>query len=885
MTSLLRRLWHRVTLWRHDADLAEEMETHRQMRQAQLERAGLSPAEAAAASRRALGNLTLAREDAREAWSWAWLEHAGQDLRIALRGLRQSPTFSLVAIATLALGIGANTALFSIFNGLVLRQLPVRDPASLVLLDKGSWTYPIYEAIEAEADGIFDGVFAVANRQFDLATAGQRAPIDGAFASGGMFDVLGLTAVRGRLLTPADDRRGGDAAVAVISHRFWQQRYGGADGAVGATISLDRHPFTIVGVMPASFGGPDVGRVADVIAPFAAEPILSGAESALTRRSTWWLDIMGRLRPGMTLAQANAALQARQPGIRQAAWPPRHDQFLEEPLTLVSAATGRSPLRTRFGTPLRAMLAAVALVLLIACANLANLMLARALARRRELSVRLALGASRWRVARLLTFETIVLVGAGAGVGIVFARWSSGLLVHQLATWRGAVTLDLSLDGQVLAFTAAVAMLTALIAGVLPALAVTRVAPGDALKESGRSIAGDRRLSVRGALVVSQIALSLVLVVGAGLFLQTFASLSRTPLGFAPGGLTVTSIDLASSAVDDAERPGLAARIDAAVAGAAGVRAAGLSVITPMSGGGWNDRIGDAPIRGRAPASSMTWMNAVTPAWFDTMGIRRISGRGFASTDRAGSPRVAIVNEAFVRRFLGGRAPLGQRVTAGGPNEREPYEIVGVVGDAVYRSLREGMVPTMYLPLAQQEKMGSGITLTVATTPAARGSASRLVAEALRGVDPALTFTIRDFDDYLRGGLTQERLVALLSGFFGGLALLLAAVGLYGIVTHAVDVRRTEIGIRMALGASRTGILWLVVRRVGALLALGLTAGLALSLWSVRFVDTLLFRLEPRDAATFTGAVIVLIAAALLAAWIPARRAARLDPAIVLRDS
>jgi predicted permease len=885
MMSLLRRLWFRARQARHDADLAEEIETHRQMRQAQLERAGLSPADAAAASRRALGNVTLAREESREAWSIAWLEHAWQDLRIALRGLRQSPTFSLVAVATLALGIGANTAIFSIFNGLMLRQLPVREPAGLVLLDKGSWTYPIFEAIEAQAGSAFDGLFAVANREFDLATGGQRAPIDGAFASGGMFDVLGLTAVRGRLLTPADDRRGGDAAVAVISHRFWQQRYGGADSVLGATLSLDRHPFTVVGVMPASFGGPDVGRVADVIVPFAAEPILSGAESVLTRGNVWWLDIMGRLRPGMTLEQANVALQARQPGIRQAAWPPRHDEFLKEPLTLVSAATGRSPLRNRFGTPLRAMLATVALVLLIACANLANLMLARALARRRELSVRLALGASRWRVARLLTFETIALVAAGTALGIVFARWSSALLVHQLATWRGTVTLDLSLDGQVLAFTAGLASITALIAGILPALAVTRVAPGDAMKEAGRSIAGDRRLSVRGALVVSQIALSLVLVIGAGLFLRTFASLSRTPLGFAPGGLTVASINLANSSADETARPELVARIDAALAGATGVRAAGLSVITPMSGGGWNDRIGEGTVRGRAPVSSLTWMNAVSPAWFDTMGIRRISGRGFAATDRVGSPRVAIVNEAFARRFLGGRPPLGQRVTAGGPTEREAYEIVGVVGDAVYRSLREGMVPTMYLPLSQQQQLSGGITLTVATTPAARGSARRLVAEALRGVDPALTFTLRDFDDYLRGGLTQERLIALLSTFFGGLALLLAAVGLYGVVTHAVNVRRSEIGVRMALGAGRTGILWLVFRRVGVLLGLGLAAGLVLSLWSARFVGSLLFRLEPRDAATFAGAVAVLVAASVVAAWIPARRASRVDPALILRDS
>ncbi len=885
MISPLRRLWYRATQARRDDELAEEMETHRQLRQAQLERGGLSPADAALASRRAIGNITLAREEAHAVWSWAAFEHVLQDLRIALRGLRQSPTFTLVAVGTLALGIGANTALFSIVNSLLLRQLPVRDPASLVLLDEGSWTYPIFEAMEAQAGPAFDGIFAYANREFDLASGGQRAPIDGAFASGRMFDVLGVTAVRGRLLSPADDRRAGEPTVAVISHRFWQQRYGGADSALGATITLDRQAFTIVGVMPPAFTGPDVGRVSDVVIPFAAEPVLSGKESALPRRSTWWLDIMARLKPGMTLAQANAALQAVQPGIRDAARPDGQPEFMEAPLTLVSAATGRSPLRTRFETPLLAMLATVGLVLLIACANLANLMLARALSRRRELSVRLALGASRGRVARLLAFETIAIVAAGAALGVLFAMWSSALLVRQLATWRGSVTLDLPLDWRVLAFTSALACLTAVIAGILPAFAVTGVAPGDAMKESGRTIAGDRRLSIRGALVVSQIALSLVLVIGAGLFLRTFTALTQLPLGFAPGGLTVASVTLAASAADDAARPALAARIESAVAAAAGVRAAGLSVITPMSGSGWNDRIGAGEIIGRAPPQTMTWINAVTPAWFDTMGIARRSGRGFEATDRVGSPKVAIVNESFVRRFLAGRPPVGQRVVAGGPRERSEYEIVGVVGDAVYRSLREGMVPTMYLPLTQQERLGGSITLTVSTTTAARGSARRIVADALRGVDPALTFTLRDYDDYLRSGVTQERLVALLSTFFGGLALLLAAIGLYGVVTHAVNVRRTEIGVRMALGASRAGILRLVFRRVGVLLGLGLAAGLGLSLWISRFVGTLLFRLEPRDAATFAGAAAVLVAASVFAAWLPARRAARVDPALVLRDS
>jgi predicted permease len=883
MTSLLRRLWYRVTQARHDADLAEEMETHRLLRQAQLERDGLPPAEAARASRRALGNVTLAREEAHGVWGFAWIEHAWQDLRLAVRGLRQSRTFTIIAIGTLALGIGANTALFSIFNSLLLRPLPVRDPASLVIFDQGSWTYPIWRAVEAQTSSVFDGVFAYANLELDLATSGRREPVDAVYVSGAMFEVLGVEPWRGRLLQPGDDRADANARVAAISYRFWQRRFGGADTAVGATLTLDHQPFTVVGVMPPDFNGPDVGRVDDVLIPFAAEPVLRGVDSVLEVRQVWWIEIMGRLKPGTTIDQAAAALRTLQPDIRRAAAPPNEKEFLEDPFRLASAANGRSPLRNRFGTPLRAMQATVAIVLLIACASLAHLMLARALARRRELSVRLALGASRWRVTRLLAIEALVIVAAGAGLGLLFARWSGALLVQQLTTWRGAVSLDLSLDGRVLAFTAGLAAITALIAGIGPALSVTGVAPGEAMKDSSRAITGDRRFSVRGALVVLQLALSLVLVIGAGLFLRTFAALSATPLGFAAGGLTVAAVSLPKSVEDDAARSALLARIDDAFAAVPGVRAAGLSVITPITGSGWNDQIGTGD--GPPTAAKRTYVNAVTDGWFAAMGLRRISGRGFARGDRVGAPPVTIVNETFARRFLAGRPPIGQRVTAGGPRDRREFEVVGVVSDAVYRSLREGVVPTMYLPLSQETSVMPNITLTVTTSTGARATADRLLADTLRGVDPGLTFALRDFDQFIRGGLTQERLVAMLSGFFGGLALLLAAIGLYGIVAHAVDVRRTEIGVRMALGANRAGILWLVFRRVGVMLAIGLGAGLAISLWASRFIGTLLFRLEPRDASTFAGALAVLIAASVLAAWIPARRASHVDPARVLRDS
>ena len=810
-------------------------------------------------------------------------------VRSALRSLRATPLVSALAILSLALGIGANTALFSIFNGLLLTPLPVRDPGRLAHLTGGSWTYPIWEAVRDQSADVFDGAFAWSPQRFDLSSGGETALVESAFASGRLFDVLGVPASRGRMLTSADDTIGAPAA-AVISHRFWQQRFAGAGDVIGRALTLDRVPFTVVGVMPAGFFGPDVGRAADVMIPFGAEPLLRGRGSGLRERSYWWLEIMVRLKADQTVEQATAALRAMQPQIRAATlpgWPADMlARYLDEPFTLALAATGRSELRGRFQTPLGAMIGAVALLLLIACANIANLLLARALARRRELSVRLALGASRWQLARLLLAESVTISVAGALLGLVVAKWGAAVLVQQFGTWRGTVFLDLSLDWRVLAFTALLAVVTAIAAGVTPALSVNRVAPNDALREAGRGIAGDRRVGVRGALVVLQVALSLVLVVGAGLFVRTFSSLVRVPLGFTPEPLTVVTVALPPSQSDESPealrdaRLGAMERLLTAAAAVPGVRSAGVSHLTPLSGSGWNNSVGDANLLDR---SRMTWLNAVTPGWFDTMGMRLVAGRDFTAGDRVGSALVAVVNETFARRFLPpGEPPVGQTVRIAGT----PYEVVGYVADAVYRSPREGMVPTMFVPFGQRNQIGTGFSLTVATPHTGQRAAVRQeMATALRAVDPSVAFTFLTFDDFIGAMVVQERLVALLSAFFGGLALLLAGIGLYGVVSHGVNRRRAEIGIRMALGARPAGILRLVFGQVGVLVAAGIATGLALSAWASRFVETMLFELDARDPATLGGAAAVLVFVAVVAAWIPARRAMRLDPARVLRDS
>ena len=898
MNTLLRRLLHVLRWSRHDTDLRVEIEAHRSLRQAALERDGLKPDAAAQASRRAMGNVTLAVEDARDVWAVRVLDGVRQDVRAAVRGLRKSPGFSAVVIGTLALGIGANTSLFSIFNSLIMRPLPVREPGRLALLTSGSWSYPVWQEIRARSTDLFDGAFAWSRESFDLAQGGRVVPVDGAYVSGRFFDVLGLPAFRGRMLTPADDSATPpDGRVAVISHRFWRQHYGGADDVLGRqlTVQPQRLSFTIVGVTPPGFTGVDVGRMADVMLPFAAEPILTGQESVLERVGQSWLEIMVRLKPGQTLEHANAALRSVQPQIRDAVLPglranPAYAaRYLTRPLELAPAAAGASRLRMQFETPLVVMVVAVGLVLLVACANIASLLLARALTRREELSVRLALGGSRWRLARLLFVESLLVAMAGAGMGLVFARWSSALLVQQLATWQSTVSLDLALDWRVLAFTASLTCLCAITAGVAPMIAVKGVAPGEALKSAGRAMAGDRRFAARGALVVAQIAVSFVLVIAAGLFLRSFASLSRLPLGFVPEPLVVVHVDLPASGIPPEERGPRLERLRDAVAATPGVKSASVSVVRLLSGGGWasNNQIavGDGPM---LPENNRrrVWRNAITSGWLETMGIPLLRGRDFNDADRVGSPLVAIVNEAFARRYLPDQQPVGQTLRVDSENGPR-HEIVGLVADAVYTTPREGMLPTMYVALAQREPQrwnswGTGV-LTIKAS-GQRALVERDVAAALTRTDPTVVFTSGTFDQIVDATVTQERLIAMMSGFFGALALLLAGLGLYGIVAHAVSARRGEIGLRMALGAQPAGIVRLVFRRVGVLLVAGLVLGLAGSWWAARFIAPLLFQIEARDPMTFSVTAAVLVAVGVLAARMPARRAARLDPATVLRE-
>ncbi|HEX4565831.1 MAG TPA: FtsX-like permease family protein, partial [Vicinamibacterales bacterium] len=513
----------------------------------------------------------------------------------------------------------------------------------------------------------------------------------------------------------------------------------------------------------------------------------------------------------------------------------------------------------------------------------ASLLLARSITRRRELVIRLALGASRLRLATLLLIEAAILACAGAAAGLIVARLGSALLVRQLGA---TVFLDLPLDLRVLGFTAAMAAVTALLFGLAPAVGILGATPNEILKEHGRTVTGDRRVSVRNGLVVLQVALSFTHIVGAGLFLRTFSSLATLPLGFNPAPLVVVDVNAQRSAVAASGRAALFERFREAAATVPGVSDAALSRLLPLSGQGWNAVIDADQGPSGGDRARLSWVNAVSPRFFATYGIQLLTGRDFSVADRDGAPSVAIVNESFARRFLGGGNPVGREFRGRiGKPAVDTYRVVGLVSDAAYRRLREGMMPTLYLPVTQTPRTAA-ISLTIHTTPALRGTAESDLARALGTIDASATFTIRPFDAYLTAALRQERLVAILSGFFGALALGLAALGLFGVTSYGVNRRRAEIGVRMALGAEPGGVVRLVLGRVGWLVGSGVVVGIALSWWATQFISaTLLYGVTPHDKATLVAAAAVLIAVSAAAAWLPARRASRIDPVHVLRET
>jgi predicted permease len=888
-----RQLRFRLMGQSFDADLAEEMRLHLDLRAAEKQTDGISPAEAESSARRRFGNATLLREKSRDAWGWTSLDTWLQDLRYAIRTLIASPGFAVTVVLSLALGIGANTAIFSILNAVMLRSLPVEDPHGLVKIQIGESdddvTNPIWEQVRDHQQA-FSGTLAYSSERFDLAAGGESRFTEGMWVSGDFFRVLGVPAMEGRVFSADDDRRGAEP-LAVISYSFWQRNLGGDAGALGKTVRLNRHLFTIVGVTPPWFTGLDVDHSYDVAIPIACNPMLHTERNVLDSRLTWWLQMIGRIPAGESISQAQDRMRSIAPEIFRATVPleiPAENQkeYRQRSFSLKPAATGFSETGAQYRTALLTLMAIVGLVLLIACANVANLLLARAAARQRELSVRMSMGAGRWRVIRQLMTESIFLSAIGSTFGFLLALWGSRLLVHMLSTTAHPLEINLSPDPRVLAFTIGVTLLTALLFGFAPAVRATKIELNQVLKESARAaVPGARRFNLSKLLVTGQVALSLVLLVGAGLFLGTLRNLLTLDAGFTRRNILLVSAEAQEAGVPEARRLSTFQEILARLQSIPGVVAAASSSIEPMGRGGWAQLSQPEGFVAKSPRDTLLFLNRVSSKYFETMRTPLLLGRDFNDRDNLNSAPVVIVSESTARKFFSAANPIGKTIglEGGAFDKYVAFQVIGVAKDAKYNRLNESPRSLAYFAAGQDPAPWSKLVFEIRSeTPVE--ALIPAVRSAVGGVNKDIALVFRSFETQVNESMLQPRVVASLASTFAGLALVLAMVGLYGVTAYAVTRRSGEIGIRMALGAQRTSVIWLILRDVMLLLGIGMVFGLAGSLAAGRLVTSLLYGVRPNNPAQLTGAVLTLALCTALAAYLPARRAAQLDPMNALRD-
>jgi len=875
-------------------DIDREMAFHLAERADELQASGMPSRDAMLEARRRFGNRAILGAQAREIDIADWVASTLADTRYALRALRANPGFTCVAILSLAFGIGINTAIFSLTDALLLKTLPVSHPEQLLHVYMDSvgnddvFTYPLWEQIRDQSAG-WAGAIAHATTSFDLANGGVERRVDGAWVNGDFFTVLGVRPVAGRLFSRLDDQRG-CAPSAVVSEAFADRELGGAAHAVGATLSLNGHPFPIIGVSDGRFLDIEIGRAANVFVPLCAQAIINARGPAiLDARSRWYLDLFLRPQPGVSRAQVAARLATIAPRVFAATVPANFStadqkEYLAQRLGVVPAATGLSDMRATYRLALVTLLSIVVVVLIVACMNLANLLLARAAARRREIAIRLAIGASRARLLRQLLTESLLLAGAGTAAGVVFARWASRLLVGFLSTTNTPVSFDLSPDWRVLTFTIVIAAASVALFGILPALHATRVDAQSAIRVGGRGVTGDTRRRLGSALVVGQVALSLALLSSAGLLLGSFRKLLTVDMGFRHSGVVIAQMDFRSAhyAPDALLRVNrdLLARLRAAP----GVASASASWNVPISDAAWDEWVaidGDAP--GKGP-HAVAYMNSVSEGYFATLGTALLRGRDITAADIDQGRRVAVVNQTMALRFFKTDDPVGRtfRLQAG-DTLTPPWEVVGVVHDATYRTLSEATLPTAYLPLGEGG-VGLDVTMFALTGTSDAGALFSIARAASAAVNPAISLRVTTFDQRLSDSLARPRLLALLSTFFGALALLLAVIGLYGTMSYNIARRSNEIGIRMALGAAKGQVLRAVARDAAILIAIGIAVGAGLAVASTRFVRTLLYGLSPTDPSTFAAASLLLGLVAMAAALVPAVRASRVNPVDALRE-
>ena len=888
-----QRLWHRD---RMERELDAELRDHVERQVAEHVRDGISEQEARRRARIEFGGVEQIKEICRDARGTRWLDETWQDLRFAVRALRATPIVTTIVVLSLALGIGANTAIFSLVNSLLLRSLPVPDADRLVTLTVGNttdqrFTYATFDEIRRQGHP-FDGALAWAE---SLLTIGEEAePSYAQWVSGDFFETLGVRAFVGRTFTPSDDVAGGGPAgpVAVISYSLWQRRFGGAFDVIGRSLLVEGAAVTVVGVAPAGFHGVQVGSAFDLLLPIHTNDLIRPTTPRDLHAG--WLRIMLRLRPGQSMDAATAALQTAQPQIRSGSLPPGPSAagFLTEPFVVESAARGVSDLRQRYASPLVTLLVVVSLVLLIASTNVANILLGRGAARRHALSLQVALGASRWQLVRPFLIESILLSLFGAALGIVFAGWAARTMVAQLPAVEVPIVLDLTIDLRVLAYTAMVAVATAIVSGLVPALWVTTVDPMGTLKADRRSGGGGGRVHGFSVLLVAQVAVSLLLLVAAGLFGRTFQQLTQVPLGFDDDRLLVATVR--TPATPPADQSEVRHRLARTVASIPGVAAAAGSDQAPLL---YTYQAFPLSLSGVAPLpspESATHLISITPAWFEAYGMPMRAGRALVERDAAGAQPVMVVNEAFVQRFLPGQNPVGRALamtfefSPDGKFSFDPKVVVGVVGNAVHESVRGSIRPIVYVPMAQEPLQSIFVAaafIAVRSETASPERLSRSVAAALASVDPDIRVSFLSFTGIVNVALAQDRLVARLAAYAGLFGLVLTALGLGGVTAYRVARLRSELAVRFALGSTRGRLVGLVLSRVLRSMVGGVVVGLGFSLLMSQMAESMLFGVEPREPIVYAGAAVTLTVVGLLAGWVPAYRASRLNPARALTET
>ena len=825
-----------------------------------------------------------------------------RELRFALRSLLKSPVFASVAVLSLALGIGANTAVFTFLDQALLRLLPVKDPEQLVQLKEvgqhyGSNTginalsYPIYKDF-SEQNQVFSGMLCRSSQPFSISFGGRSERSSGELVTGTYFPVLGVKPALGRLFTDTDDRTRGGAPFAVLGYDYWQTRFAGNPDVIGKPILVNNHQLTIIGVAQKGFAGIEPLVAAQVYVPMAMAEQVTKEDKPFDNRRRRWVQVFGRLKPGVTLVHAKASLQpifhrilemeVQQPAFAHAS-PYTRQQFLRMSLDVMPGGRGQSVAREFLEAPLWAMMAMVGLVLLIACANVANLIIARATARQKEIAVRLALGASRMRITGQLLLESLLLAFTGGALGLIVSSWTMRLLLGIMPQIDPPMKLDTNPDLRVLWFTLIISLATAVIFGLLPALQATRSDVAPTLKDQANAVAGGAQARWRKLLVSLQVALSLLLLIGAGLFVGTLKNLKSLNPGFDVNNLISFSIDPTLSGYDAKRANLFYKQLGQNLATLPGARSVALCVVAPLSFDEWDSTVTVQGYTSKPGEDMNPWVNYVSPAFFATLKIPLYTGRDFTDKDTLGAPRVAIVNEKFARHFFGNASPVGRRIGMGGdPGTKTDIEIIGVVGDTKYQTMRQDAPREVYFPY-QQNDWATRMTAYVRTDAGSVQMFPTLRA-AVHKLDSRLpVFQMKTEERQLDDVLAVERLAASLSSGFGVLATILAAIGLYGVLAFLVARRTREIGIRMALGALTGDVLWIVMREVLLLVGIGIALGLPAALGISRLVRSQLYGMSSSDPRVIILATLGIVAIAAISGYLPARRATRVDPVTALR--